>query len=555
MDISTFAAICRPNRAVTPRWVSEAFRIAALVVVLGLVATFAAAPAQAARRALVIGIDAYQHVPRLEKAVGDAEAMGAKLSTLGFTVTTVLDADRRALNQAITDFRKSLKPGDDALVHFSGHGVEVDGNNLLLPADIPVPESGDKDFLASEAISLSDVMRRIADSGAATQIFVIDACRDNPFAARGTRGLGGTRGLAVVPSLRGSFVLYSAGNGQTALDTLGPDDSQATSVYTRVLIASLGQPGLSLSDLAKIVRTRVSALAGAVGHEQQPAYYDELDGDFFFAPAASAGTGAGAPAPPAAAPDAGGNEERAFAAAQSINTAEAWKAFLKYHPSGYFADLATAALAKLETPAPGTDRTAGISATTGSQASPGATVPEARRLALYGGLDFYGNDIFQGRVADPVECTAACMSNGRCVAFTFNTNPAFTKGPNCFLKQGLGRLDLYHYAYSGLFLSPKDGPAPVLNAGVIDPKLDLLVGQDMPGNDLPTSPEAKADTLEKCRTACLDRGACRAFSFVRKLKQCWLKGAAGALGANAGVTSAVKRSVPVPPGQVITLDR
>lgn len=325
--------------SVLPAMVLAAFFIVTLALLPG--------PALAARKALVIGIDAYQNVPQLERAVGDAEAMAAKLATLGFAVTKVLDADRRTLNLAITNFRKSLRPGDDALVHFSGHGVEIDGNNLLLPADIPVPAEGDTDFLLNEAIGLSDLMLRIAGSGAATQIFVIDACRDNPFAQAGTRGLGGTRGLAVVPPTKGSFILYSAGKGQTALDTLGPEDPQATSVYTRVLIDALGQPGLSLTDLAKTVRTRVSALASEVGHEQQPAYYDELSQDFFFVDAA---------APPGVTPDTtrppgGGSDAQDFAAAQSINTVEAWAAFLQHHPAGYYADLAKAAMAALESPA------------------------------------------------------------------------------------------------------------------------------------------------------------------------------------------------------------
>ena len=319
--------------------------LAALAIVI-----LALLPGQAlaARKALVIGIDAYQNVSPLERAVGDAEAMAAKLSTLGFAVTTVLDPDRRTLNLAITTFRKSLQPGDDALVHFSGHGVEIDGNNLLLPADIPVPAAGDTDFLLNEAIGLSDLMLRIAGSGAATQIFIIDACRDNPFAQAGTRGLGGTRGLAVVPPTKGSFVLYSAGKGQTALDTLGPQDPEATSVYTRVLIDALGQPGLSLTDLAKTVRTRVSALAAEVGHEQQPAYYDELSQDFFFV---GTGAPAGGATPDTTRPPAAQTDAQDFAAAQSINTVEAWAAFLQHHPSGYYADLAKAAMAALESPA------------------------------------------------------------------------------------------------------------------------------------------------------------------------------------------------------------
>lgn len=304
----------------------------------------------AARHALVIGINDYENVPKLEKAVGDAEAMAVKLTSLDFTVTKVLNPNRRALNQAISAFQKQVKPGDDVLVHFSGHGVELDGNNLLLPADVPLPDSGDKDFLIGEAISLSDLMQRVSDTHAAVKVFVIDACRDNPFATKG-RSLGTTRGLGVTEAMEGSFVLYSAGRGQTALNSLGDADPASTSVYTRVLIDALGQPGLSLTDIAKLVRKEVATLAGGINHEQQPAYYDELNDDSFY----FAGTGAISPdtaspttpiSPNPAAPSETATRQ-AYEDAKALNTIEAWEAFQKYHKDGYYADLAAAALVKL----------------------------------------------------------------------------------------------------------------------------------------------------------------------------------------------------------------
>ena len=119
------------------------------------------------------------------------------LERLGFRVDLVLNADRREFNCAVSAFQTSLDPGHTALVHFSGHGVEIDGQNYLLAADIPKPQSGQQDFIKSEAMSLGDLMQRIASSGAGTRIFIIDACRDNPFAGSGGRGLGGTRGRPV----------------------------------------------------------------------------------------------------------------------------------------------------------------------------------------------------------------------------------------------------------------------------------------------------------------------------------------------------------------------
>jgi uncharacterized caspase-like protein len=94
------------------------------LMTLGLVIAGAGttpAPAEG-RHALVIGIDAYRDITPLQKAVGDAEALKATLEDLGFTVDLVLDADRRELNPAVSEFQSKLAPGDTALIHFSGHG-------------------------------------------------------------------------------------------------------------------------------------------------------------------------------------------------------------------------------------------------------------------------------------------------------------------------------------------------------------------------------------------------------------------------------------------------
>lgn len=312
-------------------------------LLIGLVLAFAvaASSAQAARLALVIGIDNYDLVPPLQKAVGDAQAMSAKLVELGFAVTTVIDPDRRQFNQAIEIFRQSLHSGDVALVHFSGHGIEVDGRDLLLPRDIPLPISGDESYLATEAIDLSSLMDRIAQSGADVRIFVIDACRTNPFAQSDIRGLAGPGGLGPAAPSRGSFVLYSAGYAQIALDRLGPQDRSPTSVYTRVLLDKLSTPGASISDVARSVRSEVAALANTIGYDQAPAYYDGLTEDYVLAPSLTSAT----------APAASTVEAAAFDRARDLGTADALQAFLTNYPSGVFADLARAALTNLPPPA------------------------------------------------------------------------------------------------------------------------------------------------------------------------------------------------------------
>ena len=144
-------------------------------------------------------------------------------------------------------------------------------------------------------------MRRVQGRGAAASFFVIDACRDNPFEQVGVRSIGSTRGLARIDAPTGVFVLFSAGIGQTALDRLDAADRSPNSVFTRTLVPLLGEPGLSHLMLAKRVQTDVKALAAKVGHPQQPAFYDQIDGEVFFR-TAHAVPGASPPAgpPPAA---------------------------------------------------------------------------------------------------------------------------------------------------------------------------------------------------------------------------------------------------------------
>ena len=163
------------------------------------------------------------------------------------------------------------------------------------------------------------------------------------------------------------------------------------------------------------------------------------------------------------------------------------------------------------------------------------------RLALYEGLDFYGQDIVSGREVDVVACAASCLGNRQCLAFTFNANPSLTRGPNCFLKSGTDRLEGYADALSGVFLPPSMSTAPTYRIGVIDPTMDVSPRTDYVGGDLTNSPWPNADTPGECRMACVDNDQCVAFSFASGPKQCWLKGSLGQRRSSNNVTSGVKR--------------
>lgn len=253
-------------------------------VILVLMAVSLSLPASAQNRvALVIGNDAYTDVPVLRKAVSDAEAVASTLSDQGFEVMSAVDADRRAMNRQISAFTSRLGIGDTAFLFFAGHGVEIDGENYLLPVDIVSPSAGEQDFVKAESIALSALLDRVGQTGAKVTLAVIDACRDNPFAITTGRSIGRTRGLGRIAAPEGTFVIYSAGAGQMALDELVENEAQSNSVFTRTLLPKLAEPGLELRDLVKEVRLEVRNLAKSVNHAQFPAYYDELLGEFYIA--------------------------------------------------------------------------------------------------------------------------------------------------------------------------------------------------------------------------------------------------------------------------------
>ncbi len=242
------------------------------------------------RHALVVGIDAYRNVAQLSRAVADARAMGGALQSLGFKTRLVENADRTALSVALANFEESIEKGDTAFVFFAGHGIEIAGQNVLLPADVPDPGRASAGVLRDADFNTATLIERITARGARSALFVFDACRDNPYAQSGnTRAVGSARGLARTEAPEGVFVLMSAGFNQQALDTLNeagkpPSDTNPNSVFTRVLLEELARPGLSHIVLAKAVQTRVRDLARSVNHAQVPAFYDQIIGDVVLRP-------------------------------------------------------------------------------------------------------------------------------------------------------------------------------------------------------------------------------------------------------------------------------
>lgn len=247
--------------------------IPALALVL---APFAA---QARSVALVIGNDAYANVPRLQKAVNDARSISTELERLGFVVRRVENVDQRSMSKALVAFDADIQAGDRALFFYSGHGFEIGGTNYLLPTDVPAARSNEADLVRDASFPVDRIIDGIREKGAGVAILVLDACRDNPFAAPGTRSTAQSRGLARVDAPEGVFVLMSAGQKQEALDRLSDADDNPNSVFTRTFLGELDKPGRTLVQIAKTTQVKVKDLARSVGYDQTPAYYDQVIGD------------------------------------------------------------------------------------------------------------------------------------------------------------------------------------------------------------------------------------------------------------------------------------
>lgn len=292
-----------------------------------------AAAAQAERRvALVVGNGAYKHVPVLRNAPLDATDMTAKFKALGFETFGGIDLDRAALIKALVAFGRAAERADVAALFYAGHGVQVNGQNYLVPTDAQVEYEAELDVaLVSLELGMQQLRR-----GSRINIVMLDACRDNPFAqslsrTMGTRSAGALgRGLSRVPAVSGTFVAYATQPDNVALDGDGRN-----SPFTTALLKHIEEPGLSISDLMIEVRNDVMK---STNGKQVPWDSSSLTGRFTFKIEGTV----------TVKPGTGSSEEMLFwQSVRDSRTAGEIEAYLTRYPQGIFADLARARLADL----------------------------------------------------------------------------------------------------------------------------------------------------------------------------------------------------------------
>ena len=245
-----------------------------LMWLAGVLALLSAAPAAAEKRvALVIGNSAYRNVAPLDNPVKDARLMADTLASIGFTLignSAQLDLDKNAMTKALLDFGHQLQGADVALFYYAGHGVQVRGQNYLVPVEANPTRQADVDL---QMIDINGALDQMEDTR--LKVVILDACRNNPFGTRSLRAM--NSGLAQMQAPDGTLIAYATQPGAVA-----QDGSDGHSPYTRALANALKQPGLSILDTFNTVGVAVKH----VTNDQQLPWvsYSPIEGAFYFVP-------------------------------------------------------------------------------------------------------------------------------------------------------------------------------------------------------------------------------------------------------------------------------
>ena len=323
------------------------FLIVALSV-LGILASTDAAKADR-RVAFVVGNGAYKNVAQLPNPPVDAKAMAAVLRNVGFDVVEGTNLTRDKMTEKLLDFGKKAQGADVAVFFYAGHGIAISGTNYLLPIDADI--KSEMDVKLGAAINI-DLTLDQTMSDAKVKLVFLDACRDNPFAAKiksnsATRSVSVQTGLAEMKSGEGTLIAFATGPGQTALD----GQEGTNSPFTRALIAHITTPGVEIQQAMTEVRAQVNE---ETNKGQLPWGHTNLIGSVYLNPVAAPAPGAAAsssgPAPAAVASTSSGSdvELEFWRSVKESNKPEELNAYMTNYPNGQFKSLALARIASLE---------------------------------------------------------------------------------------------------------------------------------------------------------------------------------------------------------------
>ena len=308
---------------------TTALRRATIALLLSVGCAQAQAPVDL-RVALVIGNAAYATAPLLNPA-NDARAMGEALRAMGFTVIEARDASKAQMQQALTQAGAALKGGNGVgMLYYAGHGLQLDWHNYMVPVDAALGSAAE---VLTQTVDVQAVIDAFRSAGNRMNILVLDACRDNPFAATAS-----AKGLAPMDAPPGTLLAYATAPGNVAEDG---DAKSGNGLYTQFLLQELKQPTATIEAVFKRVRLQVRKQSQG---RQVPWESTSLEDDFYF--------NSGVKLPPQTSER---DKEGAFAREKAdwdrikdSKSADDFYAFLQKYPSGTASELAQARLERLE---------------------------------------------------------------------------------------------------------------------------------------------------------------------------------------------------------------
>jgi formylglycine-generating enzyme required for sulfatase activity len=296
--------------------------------------------AQSGKRvALLIGNATYSgSMTRLTNPPNDVAALRPALTQLGFQVAVVSNGDQKAMQRAIRTFGGDAKRAEVAFFYYSGHGMQANGENYLIPVGAQIDKESD---LAIEAVQLNGLMQQIEEANPQTAIVVLDACRDNPVSSSSRSGSKGLSRIAQTPT--NTYIAFAAQPGATATDD---------GIFARSLAKFMVQPGVSVRGVFDKV---AQAVQQHTNNKQRPRRDDGLSTDIVLArsTANAAGTNAAptvvAGLEPRRTPtDPQQIEDEAWADAKRADTASAYEAYKTGFPKGRYVASANIALARIK---------------------------------------------------------------------------------------------------------------------------------------------------------------------------------------------------------------
>lgn len=318
-----------------------------LIVLLSALAVLVgASTAKAEKRvAFVVGNGTYKNVARLPNPPIDARAMASLLRNVGFEVVEGIDLTRDKMTERLLEFGERTRGADIAVFFYAGHGIAVDGVNYLLPVDADL--KSELDVKLGRAINVELTLDQTMNDAKVKLVF-LDACRDNPFAAKiragaASRSVTVQTGLAEMRSGEGTLIAFATSPGRTASD----GQSGTNSPFTRALMDHITAPGVEIQQAMTEVRAQVN---DETNKGQLPWGHTNLIGAVYLNPAAAPGGSTAAPAGTPG-PVAGTSSEVELEFWRTIkdsNKPEEFKAYLTSYPNGQFRSIALARIAALE---------------------------------------------------------------------------------------------------------------------------------------------------------------------------------------------------------------